>query len=50
MLGGSNQPSQQDEYQVDPNHHTGKTGQYRIGQEGASFLDPDQPEQGESYE
>ena len=50
MLGGSDQPIPQDEYQVDPNQQTGKTGKYRIGQEGASFLDPDQPEQGETYE
>lgn len=50
LLGGQDQYNQQDEYAVDPNQRTGNTGQYRIGQEGASFSDYDQPEQGDTFE
>ena len=49
-LGGADQYNQQDEYAVDPNQRTGKTEQFRIGEEGKSFADYDQPEQGDTYE
>jgi hypothetical protein len=50
MLGGADQHNQQDEYAVDPDQRTGKTSQFRIADEGASFSDYQQPEQGDTYE
>lgn len=50
VLGGDDQFNQQDEYAVDPNQRTGKTSQYRISDEGKSFGEYQQPEQGDTYE
>ncbi|MBZ0135021.1 MAG: hypothetical protein K8I27_01455 [Planctomycetes bacterium] len=50
MLGGDEQYNQQDDYAVDPQQSHDNTHRYRIGQEGASFADYDQPEQGDTYE